>query len=69
MDALATSSGNFMTMAAVMKRPDDSGYVMDAMREYNFRHGTQHSQFSDFSTLGQSWVLRRAAELKTREVQ
>lgn len=58
-----------MTMAAVMKRQDDSGYVWDAMREYNFRHGTQHSQFSDFSTSAQSWVLRRAAELKTFDVE
>lgn len=58
-----------MTMAAVMKRSDDTGYVVDAMREYNLRHGTQHSQFSDFTTSAQSWVLRRAAELKTLDVQ
>ena len=56
-------------MSLVMKRQDDTVYIVDAMKDYNTRHGTQHSQFSDFSTSGQSWVLRRAAELKHLDVQ
>lgn len=47
---------------------DDSGYIRDALREYNFRQPAWSKPAENFGQLpveGQSWVLVRAAELKT----
>jgi len=46
---------------------DDSKYVTDALREWNFRqpaHTKPADNFGQVSASGQSWILMRAAELK-----
>jgi ribonuclease HI len=58
---MATATEPVMAMSSIR---DDSQYVIDAMNEYNFRHSTSYKAFSEFSTSDQSWVLRRAHELK-----
>lgn len=47
---------------------DDTIYVKDALREFNFRAPAYTKPVENFGQLSpenQSWVLRRAAELKT----
>jgi len=47
---------------------DDTKYIVDALREWNFRQEAWTKPADNFGQLsvdGQSWVLRRAAELKT----
>ena len=47
---------------------DDTGYIVAAMQEWNFRQEAWIKPADSFGQLpidGQSWVLRRAAELKS----
>lgn len=46
---------------------DDTGYIVQALAEWNFRqpaHTKPVKSFGELSASGQSWVLMRAAELK-----
>jgi hypothetical protein len=55
---------------SVMWTTDDSQYVRAALKEWNFRQLACTKPASDFGQLsvdGQSWVLSRAAELKTKQ--
>jgi hypothetical protein len=46
---------------------DDSRYIVEALREWNFRnpaHTKPAENFGQVPISGQSWILQRAQELK-----